>query len=103
MVLWAENYDWQTFYCKKKKKKKIVIAITFSKSMDHSAPLMKSCNMLNILDINKSLISTFVYKCVEGRISVCENCYNGVPMKIKSLNNPESFKYNLNFLLQQCV
>ena len=33
--------------------KKIVRAITFSKSKDHSAPLMKSGNMLNIFDIIK--------------------------------------------------
>ena len=78
------------------------------------------------------MVSTFVYKCVKGRISVCEDwfrpnrniyrtrsslgdilfvpqylvmhsrqsilfrgpkIYNDVPMEIKSLNNPESFKY----------
>ena len=48
-------------------------AITFSKSKDHSAPLMNSCNMLNIFDINKYMVSTFVYKCVKERISVCED------------------------------
>ena len=53
--------------------KKIVTAITFSKSKDHSAPLIKSCNMLNIFDINKYIVSTFVYKCVKGRISLCED------------------------------
>ena len=114
--------------------KKIVRAITFIKSKDHSAPLMKSCNVLNIPDTNKYMASTFVYKCVKGSISLCEDwfrhyrniyntssilgdplfvpqylimhsrqlivysgskIYNDVPMEIKSLNNPESFKYNL--------
>ena len=79
------------------------------------------------------MVSTFVFKCVKGRISVCEDwfrpyrnsyntgsslsdplfvpqylviharqsilyrgpkIYNDLPMEIKSLNNPESFKYN---------
>ena len=48
-------------------------AITFSKSKDHSAPVIKSCNMLNISDINKNIVYTFVYKCVKGIISVCED------------------------------
>ena len=78
------------------------------------------------------MVSTLVYKCVKGRISVCEDwsrpyrniystrgslglvilclyylvmhsmqsilhrgpkIYNDLPLKIKSLNNPESFKY----------
>ena len=47
----------------------------FSKSKDHSAPLVKSRNMLNIFDINKHVVSTFVYKCVKGRISVCEDWF----------------------------
>ena len=38
--------------------KKIVRAITFNKSKDHSAPLMKSCNMLNIFDINRYMVSS---------------------------------------------
>ena len=49
--------------------KEIVRAIIFIKSKDHSAPLMKSCNMLNIFNINKYIVSTFVYECVKGRIS----------------------------------
>ena len=49
--------------------------LTFSKSKDHSTPLMKSCNMLNLFDIHKFMVSTFVYKCVKRRISVCENWY----------------------------
>ena len=36
---------------------------------------MKSCNMLNIFDINKYMVSTFVHKCVKGRISVCEDWF----------------------------
>ena len=55
--------------------RKIVRAITFSKSNDHSAPLVKSCNMLDIFDINKYMVSTFVYKCVKGRISVWEDWF----------------------------
>ena len=50
-------------------------AITFSKFKDHLAPLMKSCNMLNIFDINMYVASTFVYKCIKGRISVCEDWF----------------------------
>ena len=96
--------------------------------------------MLNIFDINKYIVSTFVSKC-KGRIFVCvdrfrpkrniyntlsslgdplfvpqylvmtsrksilygvRKIYNDIPMEIKSLNNPESFKYNLkkSLLLQ---
>ena len=55
--------------------KKIVRAVTYIKSKDHSAPLMKSCNILNIFDINKYIVSTFVHKCVKGRISVCEDWF----------------------------
>ena len=40
--------------------------------MDHSAP-----NMLNIFDINKYMVSTFVYKCVKGRIYNCEDWFCG--------------------------
>ena len=87
------------------------------------------------------MVSTFVYKCVKGRISVYEDwfqpyrninntrsslgdpsfvphslvihsrqsilyrgpkIYDDVPMEIKLLNNPESFKYKQkNFLLLQ--
>ena len=118
-------------------------AITFSKSKDHSAPLVKSCNMLNIFDINKYIVSTFVYKFVKGRISVCEDWFrpnrniystrsslsdplfvpqylvmhlrqsilyrgpkmnNDVPMEIRLLNNPKSFKYKpKNFIAAICI
>ena len=44
--------------------KKIMRAITFSKSKDHSAPLMKSGNMLKTFGINKYIVSSLVYKCV---------------------------------------
>ena len=97
--------------------------------------------MLNIFDINKYMVSTFVYKCIKGRISLCEDwfrpnrniyrtrsslgdplfvpqylvmhsrqtilfrgpkCYYDVPMEIKLLINPESFKYKHKiFLLMQ--
>ena len=82
------------------------------------------------------MASTFVYKCLKGRISICEDwfrpyrniynkrsslgdplfapqylvmhsrqsilyrgpkIYNDIRREIELLNNPESFKYNLNF------
>ena len=52
-----------------------MIAVTFSKSKDHSAPLMRSCNMLNIFDIKNYFVFTFVYECVKERISVCEDWF----------------------------
>ena len=71
--------------------KKIVRPITFSKSKDHSAPLIKSCNMLNLFDINKFMVSTFVYKCGKGRISVCEDwfrVYRNIYNTRSSLDDP---------------
>ena len=58
-------------------------AITFSKSKEHSAPLMKSCNMLNIFDINKYMVSTFVYKCVS---SIQETGYQHIFPHFSSLS-----------------
>ena len=36
---------------------------------------MKRCNMINIFDIKKYIVSTFVYKCVKVRISVCADWF----------------------------
>ena len=41
---------------------KIVRIITFSNGREHCAPLLKSCNKLKIIDINRNMTSILVYR-----------------------------------------
>ena len=46
-----------------KMQKKIVIIIAGVRPRTHSEPLFKQCEILNIVEINKSLIGKFMFSC----------------------------------------